>query len=546
MKTAYYKALAGCCEPALNFYQILETCRREKINRLVVEKGEYDLDPKLCAQRQLNISNHGHNGPKRIAVVIEDMADFEIDFCGSTLISRGILTPFAILNSRNITLRNVKLKNPTLPIFECRVVSHGENFVEAENICGMENVQLHHGYLYGAFPCNMYCPVHLNVEFDGITGEIAGGTADHTFGVETRDLRFEPVGENRMRIFGGTRKPPVGNVLLFTAMNRMGAGIFCERSENLRMENVDICSCYGMGILAQMCRDISLRNFNTLREDGRFCTAGADATHFVNCAGVISVEDSTFVGQLDDALNIHGFYTAIVAKTKNELFVKLMHEEAKGLRIYKPGDRIRILPRNTLLPLTEKTIKEVEYINIDITRLVLCEDTDDIEVGHAVENISHTADLVFRNNRISENRARSMLVAARGKVLIENNYFHSTGTGIYFESDGVYWYESGATTDVTIRSNHFDRCKYTGWGEACISGKPREAVEEGRYFHKNITVTGNRFTMVPEFTELAAVFDNFENVVFSDNIIEGNANICIRHVGSYDIQQDVNVTVELK
>ena len=139
-----------------------------------------------------------------------------------------------------------------------------------------------------------------------------------------------------------------------------------------------------------------------------------------------------------------------------------------------------------------------------------------------------------------------MLVAARGKVLIENNYFHSTGTGIYFESDGVYWYESGATNDVTIRANHFDRCKYTGWGEACISGKPREAVEAGRYFHKNLTVTGNRFTMVPEFTELAAVFDNFEKVVFSDNIIEGNANISIRHVGNYDIQPGVNVTVDLE
>nr|MBQ4319169.1 right-handed parallel beta-helix repeat-containing protein [Clostridia bacterium] len=127
--------------------------------------------------------------------------------------------------------------------------------------------------------------------------------------------------------------------------------------------------------------------------------------------------------------------------------------------------------------------------------------------------------------------------------LIENNHFHSTGTGVYFESDGAYWYESGATSDVTIRGNHFDRCKYTGWGEACISGKPRQAVESGRYFHKKLEVTGNRFTMVKEYTELAAVFDNFENVVFKDNIIEGRADIRIQHVGSYDIQDGVDVTV---
>ncbi len=537
MKTAYYKDLAGCCEPALKFYQILEICRREKINRLVVEKGEYDLDPKLCAQRQLNISNHGHNGPKRIAVVIEDMADFEIDFCGSTLISRGILTPFAILNSRNITLRNVKLKNPTLPIFECRVVSHGENFVEAENICGMENVQLHHGYLYGAFPCNMYCPVHLNVEFDGITGEIAGGTADHTFGVETRDLRFEPVGENRMRIFGGTRKPPVGNVLLFTAMNRMGAGIFCERSENLRMENVDICSCYGMGILAQMCRDISLRNFNTLREDGRFCTAGADATHFVNCAGVISVEDSTFVGQLDDALNIHGIYTRIIAKGERSITVRQMHHESTGIRIYAPGDLLQILPPDTLLPYTKKTVKSVEYINDECFVLHLCESAEDIRVGDDAENLTMNADLIFRNCEVRDNRARGMLIGTHGKVLVENCRFHTGGTAVKFESDGAFWFESGATEDVTIRRNTFDGCKYGGWGHAVIEFQPRMAVEENRYFHGAVRVTENVFH--GGISELVSI-SGAEEFVFRGNELKLKAPyLDISHVGQCDIQPDI-------
>ena len=94
MKTVTYKELAVHGSPALNFHYILEHCRKEGINRLVVEPGVYELDPKLCSQRQLNISNHGHNGPKRIAVVIEDMENFEIDFCGSTLVSMGIMNRF--------------------------------------------------------------------------------------------------------------------------------------------------------------------------------------------------------------------------------------------------------------------------------------------------------------------------------------------------------------------------------------------------------------------------------------------------------------------
>ena len=163
MKIASYQQLAIHQSPALNFHYIMEYCQREKINRLVVEPGTYELDPKLCSQRNLNISNHGYNGPKRIGIVIENMEDFEIDFQGSTLICQGIMTPFAILNSKRITVRNVKLKNPTVPQFECRVIAHGENYVDVEAIFAMENVQLIHGYLQHKYENRTVDYAHTNV-----------------------------------------------------------------------------------------------------------------------------------------------------------------------------------------------------------------------------------------------------------------------------------------------------------------------------------------------------------------------------------------------
>ena len=322
MKTVSFQQFTVTKSPALNFHDALEYCREQGVNRLVVEPGVYEVDALLGSQRNLAISNHGHNGPKRIAAVIENMEDFEIDFSGSTLVCSGIMTPIAILNSRNITIRNLKLKNPTVPMVECRVTGCGGDYVDVECLHGRENVTLRNGSLFGEYPCSMLAQVNTNIEVDGTTGEIAAGTTDHTLGTPCAELRFEALDENHLRIFGVMRKPPVGNVLVFTCVRRVGAAIFCQHSHNLRFDHVDICSCYGMGLLAQICSDISLNSFNTVREDGCLCTASADATHFVNCSGLITVENSTFVGQMDDALNIHGIYTRILDKGEDWVLVR--------------------------------------------------------------------------------------------------------------------------------------------------------------------------------------------------------------------------------
>ena len=538
MKTVSFQQFTVTKSPALNFHDALEYCREQGVNRLVVEPGVYEVDALLCSQRNLAISNHGHNGPKRIAAVIENMEDFEIDFSGSTLVCSGIMTPIAILNSRNITIRNLKLKNPTVPMVECRVTGCGGDYVDVECLHGRENVTLRNGSLFGEYPCSMLAQVNTNIEFDGTTGEIAAGTTDHTLGTPCAELRFEALDENHLRIFGVKRKPPVGNVLVFTCVRRVGTAIFCQHSHNLRFDHVDICSCYGMGLLAQICSDISLNSFNTVREDGCLCTASADATHFVNCSGLITVENSTFVGQMDDALNIHGIYTRILDKGEDWVLVREMHPEATGIPIYQPGNTVQVLPADTLLPYTRKTIREVEVINDSCMRVYLAESAGDIRVGDDLENITLNADLIFRNNIVRDNRARGMLIGTRGKVLIENCTFRTRVTAIKFESDGAYWFESGGTTDVTIRGNCFDHCN-DGWGTAVIECQPREATEENRYFHGSIQVLQNHFEA--GVAQLARI-DNTAEFRFLDNTFtEKEAYVTVTHVGSEEIQDGILV-----
>lgn len=516
-KTLYYKDFCTSEDHGYNLARAMQACRREGANCLVLSPGVYDIYPDCCEERVLYISNHGQNGPKRIAAVIEDMQDFTLDLGGATLRVHGDMTHLALLRSSRITVKNGILQNPATQFMQARVAAHGEDYVDLTPEFGEEQFSLYSGLLVIRHPYSgTLLPVSTNIEFNGENGEMEPGTSDHTMGLWW-NFRTERLENKNFRVHGVTRKPPIGNVLIINAARRFGAGIFCEDCRDVRVENVTVNSCLGMGFIAQTSENIHLDGFSTRREGGRLYTANADATHFVNCTGKVIVENGVFEGQLDDALNIHGMYTRVIRRSGRELFVKEMHSEAKGIRMLRAGDRIRALDPDSLIPYTCKTVEEVEYLNQDTVRLLLAEDAEDIAVGDDIENISRAATLVFRNNTVRNNRARGMLLASTAPMLVENCYFHTGGCSIKFESDGAYWFESGGTTDVTIRACHFDRCKHADkWGDAVIDMAPRRKVEENAYFHGRVRVVENTFDML---VEKAVNFNNVTEAIFEGNTV---------------------------
>lgn len=534
---------------ALGLYRALAACRERGARRLTFDApGVYELDPSFCAERNLCISNHGFNGPHRIAVLIEDMEDFEIDFGGSRLILPGEATHIAILSSRRVTVRNVTLENPHCMAMQVRVVAHGDGYVDTEVMQGGDQFVVRRGELVCPKPrraCNY--GVELDVEITGDTGEYMPGTADHNLGVRLRDMVCEYLPDGKLRFHGVRRYPPIGNILVISAARRMGAGIFCCDSAGVVCNNVTVMSCHGMGFIAQTSRDILLDGFCTSRPDGLAYSAIADATHFVECDGSVTVENCIFEGQLDDALNIHGMYTRVIGAEKDALLLREVHRDSTGIRIFREGDRIQVLDQKTLIPFAERSIREVEYINAEVVRLVLEPSSQESEIlpGHVVENISHNVALTFRHNIVRGNRARGMLIASRGRTVIEDCSFHTSGAAILFEANGKYWFESGGTRDVTIRGCVFDACRHGRWGNAVIECAKREAIEEGCYFHQSIRVIDNTFRMANGGAP-AAIFDNIKDLCFRGNTLiaapDGTpARILLSHIGHADVQQGAEI-----
>ena len=539
MRTVYFKDYRKTDDDGYNLYCMFNSLHGQNDVKVVFDKDEYNVYPDYCFERNLFISNHGWNGPKRIAALVENMHGVELDFSDSVLRVHGAMTHIGILNSSNVTVKNLILENPRTQIMQTKVVAHGENYIDLLKMHGKEQFYLRHNELVTDYMDGVFFNVWIHQEYDGETAEFLG---DFPLGINVCDERIEELENDVIRLYNVKRFPPIGNIIILNATRRLGAGIFCEDSAEILCQNVTIHSCFGMGFAAQLCENITLSGFNTLKHDGRFYTANADATHFVSCSGKIVVENCTFECQLDDSLNIHGMYTKVVRKANNELFVKEMHEAAKGIRIFRVGDRIQILNPTSLIPYTEKTITEIEYINSDLIRLAVAEDTDDVIVGDSAENISYTAELVYRNNIVRHNRARGILIASKGKTVIEDCLFISPGVCVQFEANGEYWYESGGVNDVTIRNNTFERCGYFYKEYPLINCVPRRAVEEGKYFHKKISVYGNKFIVKDGSLKLAH-FDNAEHIIFKDNVVAAENNVTaeveLHQVANAELQNDV-------
>ena len=138
-----------------------------------------------------------------------------------------------------------------------------------------------------------------------------------------------------------------------------------------------------------------------------------------------------------------------------------------------------------------------------------------------------------------------MLIASRGRTVIEDCSFHTSGAAILFEANGKYWFESGGTRDVTIRGCVFDACRHGRWGNAVIECAKREAIEEGCYFHQSIRVIDNTFRMANGGAP-AAIFDNIKDLCFRGNTLiaapDGTpARILLSHIGHADVQQGAEI-----
>ena len=520
-----YNQFAISDDIACNIYNALLYCHKNNEDTLVFDKNTYHIFSQNAPDYVCCLSNHSSCGFNRCLFLIKEFENFTIDGGGSEFIFHDLITPVIIADGKNISIKNCSFKSLRNLTAQFDVVASNEYSADLYPTFG--KTFIHCGELYeGDYSKDNY-KLRFMIVYDE-NGKITQGKAGDYYIAPDDDAErivFKSTQNGTIKAENLPVKVYPGQRILFNSGSRVAANIFIDNSFNTNIENINMHSGVGMGVIAQNCDTVSIEGL-VIRPDGERChSINVDATHFVHCKGKINIKNSVFDSQLDDALNIHSMYLKIIAKNKNSILVKQVNTDQKGIDIVRGGDIIQTCDPYTLLPNGEYKVLSAKRINLEVTEITLDENTENIRIGDVADEISWVPDITFENCKINNVRGRGMLLASSGKIIIRNNYFKgTTGAAIKFESDGIFWYESGRTKDVLICNNVFDNCKYCDAGNSVIMVMPREKTEKDKFYHGKIEVRDNEFK---NCKGILAYINNTESFVFENNLTNGHSDgIC--------------------
>jgi hypothetical protein len=462
---------------------------------IVFPPGRYDLFAASATSHRWFISNHDSLSPKHVAIPICGFEELTIESVGAQLVFHGRVLPLAISDSEKVTVRGVSIDFERPFHSQAEVLSSDDGVVELaigteypHEVVDEQLRMIVDGGGERVWAC---------MEFEGETGRIAFDTGDRPF-----RGRVEELAPGRVRVDGIGHRPTVGNTLVLRHGGRPHPGVFVQRSAEVFFDRVTVHQAEGMGFLVQRTRDFTLTGGGVHLAPGtsRVFTTSADATHFSNCSGTVEVRDALFEGMMDDAINVHGTYLQVQGvEPGGAVLARFKHSQSTGFDFALPGDRLRFVRSDTLLP----------YVEFPLARARRLSDTDllltfaggppaGLSAGDGIENAEATPAVFFRGNVVRNNRARGALFSSPRRTVVEDNLFdHSSGSAILLAGDCNGWFESGACQDVLIRNNRFVNCLTSRYQftKAVISIHPEIPDLEGQQhpYHGNVRIEGNEF-----------------------------------------------------
>jgi hypothetical protein len=309
--------------------------------------------------------------------------------------------------------------------------------------------------------------------------------------------------------------------LVFGADHRITSAFTIEKSSGIYISNINIYHCGGMGVIAQLSKNITLDYVKVTPSPGseRVLSVSADATHFVNCGGKITMVNCLFENQNDDATNIHGMYAHIdKIVSPNIVIVKYIY----GFDFLSRGTDVEMVDPISYITYGTNHVLNTERLNNQYSKISFANPLPlSAKVGDAIASIAGYPEVLIKNCKIGKNRARGILLGSRGKIVIENNTFHTPGTAILLEGDARTGAEQAGVRDLTIRNNIFDNCNYSigPWGTAAIqvrAGIGESAREISRY-NRNILIEDNLFRV---FTPRILNMYSVDGLTYRNNKVE--------------------------
>lgn len=525
-------------------------------------EGRYEFHEKGAAVREYYISNHDQTNPKKVGIALEDMKNLTLDGQGSEFVFHGRMLPVSLLRSENCLLKNFSIDFENPHIAQVKIVENDPQDGIVFEPAPWVDYRIAKDSIFEAYGEGWTMRHSWGIAFDGDTKHLVYNTSDigcPTKGAsEVAPRRIHAPGWKDARLVPGT-------VVAMRGWGRPTPGIFLSHDVNTTIENVKVHYAEGMGLLAQLCENITLEKFGVCLKgdaDPRYFTTQADATHFSGCKGKIVSCNGLYEGMMDDAINVHGTYLKVVKRVDDRTLVgRYMHGQSWGFEWGCPGDEVQFIRSNTM-ELVGKQNKIISIRPYDKEQtegareflITFQEPVDQVineQSGFGIENLTWTPEVLFSGNVIRNNRARGSLFSTPRKTIVENNLFdHTSGAAILLCGDCNGWFETGACRHVIIRKNRFVNALINlfQFTNAVISIYPEIPDLKGQqqYFHGGpeggIVIEDNEFET---FDAPILYAKSVDGLVFRNNTIKLNTEYKPFHPNRnrFWLERVTNVTI---
>lgn len=525
-------------------------------------EGRYEFHEKGAAVREYYISNHDQTNPKKVGIALEDMKNLTLDGQGSEFVFHGRMLPVSLLRSENCLLKNFSIDFENPHIAQVKIVENDPQDGIVFEPAPWVDYRIAKDSIFEAYGEGWTMRHSWGIAFDGDTKHLVYNTSDigcPTKGAsEVAPRRIHAPGWKDARLVPGT-------VVAMRGWGRPTPGIFLSHDVNTTIENVKVHYAEGMGLLAQLCENITLEKFGVCLKgdaDPRYFTTQADATHFSGCKGKIVSCNGLYEGMMDDAINVHGTYLKVVKRVDDRTLVgRYMHGQSWGFEWGCPGDEVQFIRSNTM-ELVGKQNKIISIRPYDKEQtegareflITFQEPVDQVineQSGFGIENLTWTPEVLFSGNVIRNNRARGSLFSTPRKTIVENNLFdHTSGAAILLCGDCNGWFETGACRHVIIRKNRFVNAltNLFQFTNAVISIYPEIPDLKGQqqYFHGGpeggIVIEDNEFET---FDAPILYARSVDGLVFRNNTIKLNTEYKPFHPNRnrFWLERVTNVTI---
>ena len=544
MKTVYlsdYSHLIVDNDATAALSAALAECRKYSPVTLSLGGREWHFYKTNATRRTCYISNND-SGEKNIIFPLYGFSGLTVDGEGAALQFHGEVCPFVIDGSENLILKNFSIDYAHPYFLQATIVESTENSLvlelDPESIRARAEEDKIRFFLPDGEVEESFSDRFLVSEFDAETKApsayippyflyLRKDGQSHFLSRMYRYVKGYTVSDTRICFEGEIKhKHNVGNKLIGTCgigkKKRDCPAIFGNRSKDLVLNGVTLYASGAMGIICQVCENVTLRGVRTVAnlERGRYLSVSADSTHFVNCLGDVVYENCVFTNMMDDASNVHGIYYKIdKVISEHEMILTYGHYQQVGVNVFDTGDRISIVNNRNFDSVKTLTVKSTEQISAEHLRLITEEELPEIEPDFVVEDLTKNPNLFVNGCVSGNNRPRGFLPATRGKIVITNSTFYNMDAALHFAGDCNSWYEAAAVEDVLVKGNKFKNSAYAG-GVAILMDPC--SLDKDRPYHRNITIIDNEFEMSSERFMRASLV---ENLVFKDNRFKKNESL---------------------